>query len=112
MTPPVLDRRLVLETPQQIPDGAGGYQTSWVALGTLWAQIRPGTGRETRGPAAPMSRVPYRIVLRAASPGSDARPRAGQRLREGGRLFAVLAVAEADPAGRYLTVQAEEETVQ
>lgn len=110
MAPPMLNREMVLEAPAQVPDGAGGYTTSWTALGTLWAEVRPGTGREGRGLGGPLSRVPYKITVRAAPVGSDARPAAGQRLREGTRIFAILAVAEADTSGRYLTVHAEEET--
>ena len=111
MNTPHLNRRLVLEAPQRVDDGAGGFVTSWTALGTLWADIAPGTGQETRGATAPMSRVPYKITLRAAPPGSPARPLPNQRLREGERIFAILAVAEADRAGRYLVLQAEEEVV-
>jgi head-tail adaptor len=51
----------------------------------------------------------YRIVVRAAPPGAPSRPQAGQRFREGGRLFAIRAVAEAGGAGRFLVCFAEEE---
>ena len=51
----------------------------------------------------------YRIVVRAAPMGSDARPRPDQRFREGARVFAIRAVAEEDAAGRYLVCFADEE---
>lgn len=109
MRPPVLTRRVVLEEHFREDDGAGGYAERWEALGTLWAEIRAGTGREQAGPGVPMGRVAYRIIVPAALPGTLARPRPDQRLREGSRLFRILAVAEYDPRGAYLTCFCEEE---
>ena len=110
MKTPVLNRSLVLEGPTQTPDGAGGYQRNWQPLGVLWAQIRPGTGRERAAFAATVSRVPVKITIRAAAPGSQSRPVAGQRFREGTRLYNINAVTESDPHARYLLCIAEEET--
>lgn len=50
-----LNRRLVLEAPDQIADGAGGYTLSWTPLGTLWTHVVSGAGREAAGTAAPLS---------------------------------------------------------
>ncbi|WP_370158627.1 head-tail adaptor protein, partial [Salipiger bermudensis] len=55
MSIPLLNRRLVLEAPVVSPDGAGGQMESWTAMGTLWAEIRPKTGREATGEAGAMS---------------------------------------------------------
>ena len=108
---PRLTRHLVLETPQRVSDGAGGFTESWAALGTLWAHLEARTGRETSGAAMAVSLARYRVTLRAAPPGSSARPVAGQRFREGARLFRILAVAEADTDGRYLVADTEEEVI-
>ena len=104
-----LNRPMMLEEAVTAPDGAGGFTTSWVALGTLWAELRPGAGRELRGTIAPEVRMLFRVYLRAAPQGSPQRPRPDQRLREGARLFTILAVSEADPAGAYLVCHAQEE---
>jgi len=104
-----LNRKLVLEAAERAPDGAGGWEESWTVLGTLWADIRARTGRDAGGEAANLSRTGYRITVRAAPHGADSRPRPGQRFRDGARIFAIEAVAEADAAGRYLTCFAEEE---
>ena len=106
-----LNRKLVLEEAQRSPDGAGGMVESWVALGTLWAELRPGAGRERGGQFVTLSKVPYRIVVRAEPEGSPARPKPDQRFRENGRVFRILAVAEHDAAGRYLTCHAIEEVL-
>ncbi|KAJ56578.1 tail protein [Actibacterium mucosum KCTC 23349] len=108
-TAPNLTRQLQLLDPQRVADGAGGFTETWVVLGTLWAEMKPGTGRETSGPVTSVSRVPYRITVHGAPVGAPSRPKAGQRFRDGTREFAVLAVTEADPLARFLTCFAEEE---
>ena len=111
MRTPRLNRRLKLETAYRMRDDAGGYATTWEVLGELWAEIRPGTGRDAETAGLSVSTVPYRITVRAAPATSQRRPKPGQRLREGVRVFAVLAVTEADGDGRFLTVFAREEEV-
>ena len=109
MRPPVLNRPLVLEQAVSLPDGAGGQSVTWQALGTLWAELRAGAGRERLGPIAPEGQMAFRAYVRAAPPGSPQRPRPDQRLREGARIFTILAVAEADPTGAWLVCALREE---
>jgi head-tail adaptor len=109
MSAPNLGRALVLETPVTTPDGAGGYSTTWQALGTHWARIDARSGQERRGALGPSGTLALRITVRAAPFGSDRRPRPDQRFREGARIFRILTVAEADPQGRYLLCTAQEE---
>lgn len=109
METPRLNRELVLEERQRTPDGAGGYTEAWVALGTLWADLRPGSGREEAFEGVTLSSVGLRIIVRAAPPGAPSRPRPDQRFREGDRRYRIVAVTERDPSGRYLTCFAHEE---
>lgn len=104
-----LNRPVVLEEAVALPDGAGGHALEWHALGTLWAEVRPGAGRERRGEIAPEGSMLFRLFVRAAPQGSQRRPRPDQRLREGARIFRILAVSEADAAGAYLICHAREE---
>ncbi|MGP3696017.1 head-tail adaptor protein [Rhodobacter sp. NSM] len=105
----MLNRRLVLEAPLAEDDGAGGSLVAWAGLGTLWARIEGGTGREVAAVEIPVGSVPLRITVRASPMGSMARPEAGQRFREGRRTYPILAVTEKDAGGRYLTCFAREE---
>lgn len=109
MSLPLLNRKLVLEEAQLSADGSGGYSETWVSLGTLWAEIKAGTGREKAGEALTVSSVPYRITVRAAPAGAASRPKPEQRFREGPRLYRILAVSESDPQSHYLTCFAREE---
>lgn len=111
MNAPQLNRRLDLEAPQRVPDGAGGFTESWVALGEHWAEVRARTGRERDEAGLPVSTVSYRITVRAAPVHSSARPMPQQRFRDGPRIFLIQAVAESDALGWYLTCFADEEVV-
>lgn len=104
-----LNRQMVLEAPAEVADGAGGIQKLWTALGTLWAEVLPGTGGEAAGVEVTLARAACRIVVRGAPVGHARRPKPAQRLREGGRIFTILAVTEADAGGRFLTCFAREE---
>jgi len=106
-----LNTLLTLEAPARLPDGAGGFEETWTALGTLWAKVTARSGREAAGSAMPISRVSIKIIVRAAPVGSDARPTANQRFRTETRLFVIQAVAEDDADARYLVCTAIEETV-
>lgn len=100
---PRLNRKLILETLERVPDGAGGYFETWRALGSIWGEVKAGTGKESLVGMLTASSVPYRITVRSAPPGALRRPGPDQRFREGGRLFRIMAVADAGVDGRYLT---------
>ena len=104
-----LNRELVLEAPQRVSDGAGGYVITWVEQGRLWADIRAKSGREVAGEEYNLASVTFQIVVRGAPFGVTRRPKAEQRLRDGNRVFHILAVTERDRAGQYLTCFAREE---
>lgn len=110
MTDVALSRKLVLEEPHKVSDGAGGFTEVWFALGVVWADVRAGTGREREAAGLfTVSTVPYRITVRAAPHGAPSRPKPDQRFRDGERLFRILAVTEQDSRGMYLECFAREE---
>ena len=111
MRVPRLNRRLILEAPTRVADGAGGYVEEWAVLGVHWAAVTARTGRETQVAAVAMSTVPHRIVVRASPVGHSARPVPDQRFRDADRVFHIRSVAEADPDARYLVCMADEEIV-
>ncbi len=106
---PALNRALVLEDPLRTADGAGGYDLSWVALGTLWAELRPGSGREREVHALPRSQAPFVATVRAVGVDAPSRPKPGQRFREGNRIFHIHAVTEANGNRQFLTCRVSEE---
>lgn len=112
MTRPVhLNRKLQLQDPVEIADGAGGVVASWAVLGMLWAEIRQGAGREVDQQSLSVAATTSRIIVRAAPFGAPSRPRPDQRFVEGARVFRILAVAELDSDQRYLVCHAREEVI-
>lgn len=107
-----LSRRLVLEEQQRTSDAAGGYSNHWQPLGVLWADVSAKSGRDGNHAGGTQALVRYRIIVRSAAPGSSARVRAGQRFREGARMFFVNAVTDYDRDGLYLECWAQEEAMQ
>ena len=104
-----LSRKLVLEAPQNVADGAGGFTAAWVVLGTLWGEVLSGAGRELAGVEVVRAAVPCKITVRGAPVGNPRRPKPEQRLRDGTRVFTILAVTEHDQDAQYLTCFAREE---
>jgi SPP1 family predicted phage head-tail adaptor len=109
MKAPNLNRKLVLESPEDTADGAGGFVQGWVTRGTLWAAVVARSGGESAQEGVPLSSQTYRITVRGVPVGSSMRPAADQRFRDGARIFVIRAVAEADAQGRFLTCVAQEE---
>ena len=107
-----LTRPLVLEAQARTSDGAGGFTEAWSTVGTLWAEVAPGSGRDVAGVEVTLASVPLRITVRGAKVGLLSRPLAGQRFRDGTRFFHILAVSERDAGGQYLVCYAREEVPQ
>lgn len=105
MRRPHLNRKLALEAPQRMPDGAGGYAEVWGVLGVVWGEVLPiGAGREVE-----TSEQRLRITVRAAPQGAPSRPSVAMRFRDGARIYRIEAVTEAEAAGTYLICFAKEE---
>lgn len=107
---PVLSRQVELQERVLAADGAGGFDQSWSTLGTLWAAFDARSGRERVVGGRTISGVTYRVTVRAAPAGSPSRPHPEQRFVDGNRVYSILAVADEDPEGLYLTCWTEEGT--
>ncbi len=109
MTVPDPRTAFTLEGTQETPDGAGGVSEAWVALGTVWGELRGGNGSEGLQGEVGVARSTHSILVRGTPHGAPSRPTVRQRLRRGSRVFRVVSVREADPAGRFLECQVVEE---
>jgi head-tail adaptor len=108
---PQLNRKLTLEATARTGDAAHGFTETWQPLGVVWAEVKPGGGQEVDMAGLTVSSVATKVTLRAAPHGAPSRPVAGQRFRDGARVYRILAVTEADGAGRYLICSTREEEV-
>ena len=101
--PGALRHRLVLEQPLESPDGAGGVTRGYATVTTLWAAVMPVTARGDVVADGVDATVTHRIIVRS---GPDVTTR--HRLREGARIFRILALRDSDGSGRFLEIHAEE----
>ena len=99
--PGMLNRRLVLEAPDESADGAGGVVRTYDTVATLWASVEPVAARGDVVATQLGATVTHRIVVRYRT-GITTR----HRFRPGTRLYRIVAVRERDK--RWLEIQAEE----
>jgi SPP1 family predicted phage head-tail adaptor len=92
--PPIgaLRRRLVLESFDRAPDGAGGVTGTWTPITIIWAAIHPRVGTATFFGDTYEGRVTHDIWIR---PRTDITSAHRLRLNDG-RLFNIRAVLRAD----------------
>ena len=100
-----LRRRLVVEVPQEVPDGAGGVVRTFVQHAIVWAEVEALKGDFRLAQDRAAQRATHRITLRAGLPLS-----AETRLRDGTRIHQLHSVHTADTENRFLVALTEELT--
>lgn len=99
--PGALNRRLTLEAPDEVADGAGGVVREYEEVATLWAAVEPVAARGAVEAASLGATVTHRITVRHRA-GITTR----HRLRDGARVFRIVAVRER--GRRFLDIHADE----
>jgi SPP1 family predicted phage head-tail adaptor len=97
-----LNRRLVLEAPVEVDDGAGGVTRSYETVATVWAQVTPMRMRADAAADSLAALVTHRIVVRAPCTINTL-----NRFRDGARILRVVAFRETADR-RFLEIDAEE----
>ncbi|KRE17785.1 hypothetical protein ASE63_00850 [Bosea sp. Root381] len=95
--------RLLLEAPVATPDGLGGATVSHETVAAVWAQVEWLSGGEHWRRGRPEQIATHRITMRWRA-GVDA----GQRLRDGERVFDIRAVFDPDGSRRRLVCLVQE----
>jgi SPP1 family predicted phage head-tail adaptor len=103
-----LRRRLVIEVPVEMPDGAGGVSRDFAPRDTVWGAVKTATGqtsaeRERAGRGELGLRHSVTLRWRPDLDGT-------MRLRDGERLYAIIGVADPDGQRRLLVCLVEEVT--
>ena len=96
-----LNRRLVLQTPSETDDGAGGVTRDYAPETKLWAQVVPQAMLADIGADSLGALLRYRIVIRKRD---DVTLR--HRFQEGDAIYRIIAVRESADR-RYLEIDAE-----
>jgi len=103
MTTGALRERIIIQSESLTPDGLGGFSTAWIDDVTLWAQIKPKTGREALEAMQVRNMQMYDVIIRYRT---GITPK--QRISWGSRIFNIRAVMNKDEREKYLTLVCEE----
>jgi SPP1 family predicted phage head-tail adaptor len=106
MNPGLLNRRLTLEAPVEVADGAGGVIRTYESVATLWASVTPREARTPLDAEQAGGTITHRIGVRFCA-GITTR----HRLRDGARVFRIIGLRDRDGRGRFLQIDAQERTV-
>jgi len=96
-----LKTRLVLQAPQDTPDGQGGFSRGFIDVATIWAAVTPLSARENVEADANGSVSRVRIIFR-----NEFSVTLTHRLLEGVRVYRVTALRERDDR-RFIEIDAE-----
>jgi SPP1 family predicted phage head-tail adaptor len=99
-----LRHRLVLERPDDAPDGAGGVVAGWTAAATVWGAIAPVRADEAVAAGRLDGLATHRVEIRHRGDVAG-----GWRVRTGGRTLRVRAALDPDERRRRLVLVCEEE---
>lgn len=100
--PGSMDQRIELQRATRTPDGGGGHTEEWVTYATVWASVRPMSGRERYHAQQTQASANYRIKLYNRA---DIDP--ADRILWRGRVLNIRFLADAGPRDLYLTIDAE-----
>lgn len=84
-----LNRRLTLEAPVAVSDGAGGTNVTWQPVAKLWAEVRSRLGNERQWAEALTSEATHLIRIRRTRQLAS-----NMRFTEGTRVFQIRSVIE------------------
>lgn len=96
-------RRILIERPDEIPDGAGGRLRIWNAGPRVWGAVEPRGAEAVFAAEQAGQRVTHLITLHP-----DGNFTLECRLRVGTRIFQPRSFHEVDDTGRYVAILAEE----
>jgi SPP1 family predicted phage head-tail adaptor len=100
-----LRHRVVVETPQATPDGAGGETVTFEPVATVWALLEPAAGTERIVAGHLTGVVTHTVTMRFRADVTG-----GMRVLHRGRAYRVLVAYDPDERRRYLTLKTELET--
>lgn len=106
-SPDELNKRIDLQAQTKVPDGAGGFTTTWISMlptGILiWAAIWPTSANEITAANATSMVVSHRIRIRYRSV-----LRSGWRVKFGNRYFSIVGITCPNEGREWQDILAKE----
>jgi SPP1 family predicted phage head-tail adaptor len=98
-----LNKQILIQYPTKVPDGQGGFITTWVNAATVYAQISPVTAREQVWGMQTVMTISHTITIRYRSV-----LKASWRIKFGDRFFNIVSIINVDEANDYLQIMCKE----
>jgi SPP1 family predicted phage head-tail adaptor len=102
MNPGTLDQQITIQSETRTPDDYGGAVSTWGTLATVWAGVRPLSGRRNTDNAAIEEPGMYRFTIRRRSDVADT-----MRISWNSQTFNIRFVGDPGPRALYMTLDAE-----
>ena len=100
-----LRHRVTIQATTAVQDSSGSYPESWSDVATVWARMRPISGREFFAAEQAQSEVTHEVTIRFRRGISPA-----NRLLFDGRVFDIGAVINADERNEWMILYCTERT--
>ena len=98
-----LNRRVELQAPQRVPDGMGGFTTTYVTKQTVWANVASLRGEESLLAMQLQSHITTQITIRYLQDINTA-----WRIKYGARIFNIVSIIDPEEAKRTLEIMCKE----
>jgi SPP1 family predicted phage head-tail adaptor len=102
-SPADLDKRITLQYQTRVPDGGGGFTTTWVDAATIWAAIWPVSANDVTQANATVMVVSHRIRIRYRSV-----LKTSFRIKFGTRFFSIVSIINPNERNEYLDLLCKE----
>lgn len=100
--PGELTERVTLQTKSRAEDGMGGFVEAWVDTATVWALVRPMSGKERAWGEQQQASANYLVVIRYRSGLHEQ-----QRIVWRGTSLNIRFIKDRGPRALYLEIEAE-----
>ena len=95
---------LLIEEPDDVADGVGGFERGWREIAATWGMIVPLSARMREIARQTDERTTHHVTVRHRGD-----IRSGMRFRKGARTLLIRTAHDPDETGRFLMCRCEEE---
>ena len=103
--PSAMDKRITFEQVAETPDGGGGFTNAWSTVATVWASVKPISGREKFQAEQMETPIAHKVICRYRS---DITTK--NRFTYDGRTFNILDVIDLEERKAFLKIMADSGT--
>lgn len=102
-SPSELNKRVTFQHPTKVPDGMGGFVTTWTTAATVWAAVWPVSASEAIEANQATMTITHRIRTRYRS-----NVKASWRVSYAGRIFGIVGIIDPNTDHQWLDVLCKE----